>query len=98
MGKITEENSIQKIQKKVQKLKKWIYKDHFLKKEFNFNTYSEAVLFTNLLAYLAQKLNHHPDILLKYNFVSVCLSTHDAGDVTIKDIEFAQQVDKLMKV
>jgi len=43
---------------------KWKKKDNFLEKNFKFNTFSEALNFVNMVAEIAEKLNHHPEIFL----------------------------------
>ncbi|HEX3385969.1 MAG TPA: 4a-hydroxytetrahydrobiopterin dehydratase [Mucilaginibacter sp.] len=45
-------------------------------------------------AFIAEKLNHHPEWSGVYNKVTLKLSTHDAGGVTDKDIEFAKEIEK----
>jgi|GEM_PF-1873811 len=45
---------------------------------------------------LAEDANHHPDIVIGYKGISVVLLTHDKNAITIKDIELAQKIDKLI--
>ena len=45
-------------------------------------------------ALLAEKLDHHPEWFNVYNKVEVTLSTHDAGGVTLKDIEMAKAMEE----
>jgi 4a-hydroxytetrahydrobiopterin dehydratase len=45
------------------------------------------------IAELAEDLGHHPDILIRYNKVTLTVSTHDAGGLTDKDFELARQAD-----
>ncbi len=48
------------------------------------------------VAFIAEKMNHHPDWKNTYNTVEISLSTHDAGNVvTEKDRKLAEQIDKL---
>jgi 4a-hydroxytetrahydrobiopterin dehydratase len=54
-----------------------------------------AMLFTGAVAYLAEKANHHPDILIEWNKVTLTLSTHSAGGLTAADISLAGQLDAL---
>jgi len=46
---------------------------------------------------LAEQSDHHPDITLNYNKVSLSLSTHSAGGLTVKDFELAGHIDKIGK-
>lgn len=67
-----------------------------LEKEFIFNNFSEAINFVNKVADLAEKQNHHPDILLfAYKKVRLSLFTHDEDKVTDKDKSLASLIDNL---
>jgi len=43
----------------------------------------------------AEKVDHHPDVLLTYSGVKITLFTHDQSGVTEKDIRFAQWLAKI---
>jgi 4a-hydroxytetrahydrobiopterin dehydratase len=45
------------------------------------------------LAALADKMDHHPDILINYSRVTLTLSSHDAGGLTERDFRLAGQID-----
>ncbi len=64
-------------------------------KTFGFNEYRQAVRFATAVADLADKRQHHPDILLRYRKVKIVSSTHDAGGITEKDLELAAEIDQL---
>ncbi len=57
--------------------------------------------FVSALAYvgevgrLAEEANHHPDIDIRYNRVSLALTTHDSGGITQLDLDLARQVDRI---
>lgn len=55
----------------------------------------EAMKFVNELADLAEAANHHPDIAISWNTVTLRLSTHDAGGLTQLDLDLAAQIDGL---
>jgi 4a-hydroxytetrahydrobiopterin dehydratase len=55
----------------------------------------EAIKFVNELADLAEAANHHPDIAISWNTVTLRLSTHDAGGLTQLDLDLAAQIDSL---
>ena len=74
----------------------WKEENNSLKKTFTFKNFSEAFAFMTRVAFIAEKMNHHPDWRNVYNTVEVSLSTHDAGNiVTDKDIKLAEAIDKL---
>src|SRR5437879_6232666 len=54
-----------------------------------------AMLFTGAVAYMAEMANHHPDILVQWNKVTLTLSTHPAGGLTAADIALAGHLDAL---
>jgi len=49
----------------------------------------------NSVALLAEKANHHPDIDIRWNAVTLTLSTHSAGGLTEKDFSLAKAIDGL---
>ena len=52
----------------------------------------------NEIAEISEKLNHHPEIIVKFDEVWLKLQTHDAGCVvTKKDYNFAKIVDEIRK-
>jgi 4a-hydroxytetrahydrobiopterin dehydratase len=54
-----------------------------------------AMLFTGAVAYLAEEANHHPDILIQWNKVTLTLSTHSEGGLTDADMGLARRVCEL---
>ena len=54
-----------------------------------------AMLFVGAVAYLAEEANHHPDILVQWNRVTLTLSTHSAGGLTANDFALARRIDAL---
>ena len=56
-----------------------------------------SLAFVAFVGELAEAKNHHPDIDIRYNQVTLRLSTHDAGGITAKDFELARLVDELRR-
>jgi 4a-hydroxytetrahydrobiopterin dehydratase len=76
----------------------WIEKDNKLKKTFLFKNFSEAFSFMTQVAFLAEKMDHHPNWSNVWNKVEIELNTHDAGNkVTEKDHKLAAAIDALIK-
>jgi 4a-hydroxytetrahydrobiopterin dehydratase len=74
----------------------WKNIDNKLVKDLEFADFNEAIDFINKVAEVAQKLDHHPEIINNYNKVTLKLSTHDAEDtITEKDKELAIEIDKI---
>jgi 4a-hydroxytetrahydrobiopterin dehydratase len=54
-----------------------------------------AMLYTGAVAYLAEAANHHPDITIAWNRVTLTLSTHSAGGLTGNDTALAGRISAL---
>ncbi|HVB93928.1 MAG TPA: 4a-hydroxytetrahydrobiopterin dehydratase [Acidimicrobiales bacterium] len=52
-----------------------------------------SLAYVNEVGGLAEAANHHPDIDIRYNRVTLALMTHDSGGITYKDIDLAKQID-----
>lgn len=77
----------------------WKEENNQLKKIFLFKDFSEAFAFMTRVAFIAEKMNHHPEWKNIYNRVEISLSTHDAGNtVTVKDKKLAEAIDKLRTI
>jgi 4a-hydroxytetrahydrobiopterin dehydratase len=57
--------------------------------------FKAAVLYVGAVAYLAEAANHHPDITIQWNKVTLTLSTHAAGGLTVNDFALAEQINAL---
>jgi 4a-hydroxytetrahydrobiopterin dehydratase len=57
--------------------------------------FSAAVLYVGAVAYLAEEANHHPDLLIEWNKVTLTLSTHSAGGLTSADFGLAERINAL---
>ena len=75
----------------------WKEENNQLKRDFEFKDFIEAFAFMTRVAFIAEKMNHHPNWSNVYNKVSIALNTHDAGNiVTDKDRKLAEKIDKLL--
>lgn len=77
----------------------WEYtQDGMLMAHYEFADFLEAVAFVNDLAAVAEQLEHHPDILIRYNTVTVATCTHEQdGAITQKDFDLIEGVDNLVE-
>jgi 4a-hydroxytetrahydrobiopterin dehydratase len=57
--------------------------------------FRDALLYLGAVAYLAESANHHPDIAIAWNRVTLTLSTHSAGGLTAADFALARQISAL---
>jgi len=66
-----------------------------ISRKFTFKDFSEAFGFMARAAMMAEKLDHHPEWFNVYNTVEVTLATHEAGGVTGRDVQLAQEMNRL---
>ncbi|MCO6162804.1 4a-hydroxytetrahydrobiopterin dehydratase [Flavobacterium sp. NRK F7] len=75
----------------------WKENNNSLQQSFEFKNFMEAFAFMTKVAFLAEKMNHHPEWKNVYNKVDITLTTHDAGNtVTEKDRKLAEQINQLV--
>ena len=60
-----------------------------------FGGFAEALAWVNRVGALAEAMDHHPDIAISWNRVTLTLTTHSAGGLTSTDLDLAAAVDAL---
>ena len=75
----------------------WRRKESVISRTFEFEDFVAAMKFVNAVARAAEKAGHHPDIDIRWNKVTLALTTHDAGGLTEKDFALAAKFDRLAK-
>lgn len=83
------------IQRALGNLPGWSRRGEVLTKTFTFKRFPEGIIFIQRVADAAERMDHHPDIDVRYTKVTFTLSTHDAGGITQRDIELAGEIEKL---
>lgn len=73
----------------------WMWSDSEITRTFEFDDFNEAMGFVTRVALEAEKANHHPDIDIRWNKVTLTLSTHSEGGLTERDLELATTADGL---
>ena len=73
----------------------WQRQNDMISRTFQFKDFPGAMKFVNAVAALAEQAWHHPDIDIRWNKVTLTLTTHDAGGLTQKDFDLARQLDQL---
>jgi 4a-hydroxytetrahydrobiopterin dehydratase len=73
----------------------WQLNDGKITRTFQFKDFPAAIKFVDAVAGIAEEAWHHPDIDIRWNKVTITLTTHDAGGLTEKDFALARQFDKL---
>lgn len=64
-------------------------------KTYTLAGFAQALMFVNAVGWWAEAAQHHPDILVQWNRVTLTLSTHDEGGLTTKDVALAEQIEAL---
>ena len=82
------------IKKRLRDLEGWQLKGKEISKLYAHKDFVDAMAFVNKVAILAEKADHHPDISINYNKVTLSLSTHSQGGVTDNDLNLAKRIDK----
>lgn len=72
----------------------WVRSGDLIEKTFAFPSFPGAVAFVNRVAELAEAMDHHPDLDIRYDKVRVGLSTHSAGGITEMDTGLAERIEK----
>lgn len=74
----------------------WALNGDTLQRTFNLPGFRDAIEFVNHVAELAEDAQHHPDIMIRFNKVTLTLTTHDSGGLTERDFRFAAATDEML--
>ncbi len=85
----------QQVAEGLQKLPHWTLQGDQIERLLKFENFVDAMIFVNKVAELAEEEEHHPDIRIVYNRVTLALTTHDAGGLTQKDLKMARRIDSI---
>ena len=88
--------SIKEIHERLEHLIEWEMTGHELTKEFTFTDFKEAMAFVQKVGEEAERLHHHPDILIRYNRVAITLTTQSSGGLTHDDFKLAKIIEQLV--
>ncbi len=83
------------VQRQLGALPGWSRKGAVLQKTYHFADFPAGIAFLARVAEVAEALQHHPDIDVRYTRVTFLLSTHDSGGITAKDFELATRIEQL---
>jgi 4a-hydroxytetrahydrobiopterin dehydratase len=73
----------------------WHLKDDKFTRAFQFDSYAKTIEFVNVVAAIAEEMDHHPDLLVRYNKVECSISSHSAGGVTMQCVAFCEMVNAI---
>jgi 4a-hydroxytetrahydrobiopterin dehydratase len=81
----------------LEELPGWKQQGKAIAKTYDLKGFKAAMAFTGTVGELADRADHHPDILIQYSKVTVTLWSHDKGGVTDRDLRLARQIEAAAK-
>ena len=89
--------SAEEIVEKFGELKTWVLIEEkaVITKRFTFKNFAESLNFVNKAGEIAERLDHHPDILFGWGYAEFFITTHDAGGLTQKDFQLARAINEI---
>ena len=85
--------TVAEIKKSLARLPHWTRQRAVITRTFVFADFVVAMKFVNTVEQLAETAWHHPDLDIRWNKVTLALTTHDAGGLTRKDFTLAWKFD-----
>jgi 4a-hydroxytetrahydrobiopterin dehydratase len=73
----------------------WTLDNGEIVRAFDRGNFNGSIAFVNAIADAANAADHHPDIAVSWNRVTLRLSSHDAGGLTERDFALARTIDAL---
>jgi 4a-hydroxytetrahydrobiopterin dehydratase len=83
------------IEQRVDELDGWDLEGEAIVKQFKRGDFSGAVALVNAIEPVANEANHHPDLSISWETVTVMITTHSAGGLTAADFALAARIDAL---
>ena len=81
------------IERRLGELEGWERAGDAIRRSFKFKDFVGSVQFVNRLVEPAEDMNHHPDLEISWNRVTVSLTTHSEGGLTDNDFELAKRIE-----
>jgi 4a-hydroxytetrahydrobiopterin dehydratase len=76
----------------------WEHKDGAISKTFAFKNYADTIGFANGVAWIAQREDHHPEMLVGYDRCRIAYSTHSVGGLSENDFICAAKIEALCRL
>lgn len=74
----------------------WSVQGNFLQRTYPLKSYFKGLNFLQTIGWIAQKIQHHPELILTFSALTIKTTTHDLeNSISNKDLEFATEVEKL---
>ena len=86
----------EEIDDRLKQLEGWRQEGRRIRRDFSLPSFKEAMAFVNCVADAAEDIDHHPDIAISYDRVTMSITTHSAGGLTRRDFRLAGKIDGLL--
>ena len=80
------------VRSRIASLPGWELREGTLHRQLEFRTFTDAFSFMTLIAFTAERMNHHPEWSNVYNRVTIELTTHDVGGISENDLVMAADI------
>src|SRR5947209_20144667 len=80
------------IQAALAELPGWKRQNNSLQKTFDLKGFKAAMAFAGTVGELADRADHHPDILIQFHQATITTSSHDKGGITDREMRLARQI------
>ena len=85
----------EEIEQRLGELDGWQRSGDAIERTFKLDDFKGSVDFVNRLTPIAEEMNHHPDLAISWNQVTVTITTHSEGGLTANDFELARRIATL---
>jgi 4a-hydroxytetrahydrobiopterin dehydratase len=85
----------EEIEQQLTELDGWERAGDAIERTFKLDDFKGSVDFVNLLTPVAEEMNHHPDLAISWDKVTVTITTHSEGGLTANDFELARRIGTL---
>lgn len=83
------------VSRRLKALPLWKRRARTIHRTFEFKGFMDSIDFVNRVAMRAEAMDHHPDIDIRWNKVTLTLSTHSEGGLTVKDFSMADACSEI---
>ena len=85
----------EEIDRRLTELAGWRHDGRYIRRDFDFPSFKDAMAFVNRVAEEAEGIDHHPDINISYTRVALAITSYDSGGLTRRDFRLAGRIDHL---
>ena len=78
----------------LEKLPGWTRAGQAISRTYPFASFAQSMKFVNQVAEVAERVDHHPDMDIRYDKVTLALTTHYLKGLTAKDVSLAEVCDQ----